>query len=753
MKIKKFKDWGFFYKIFSINLIGVLGLILLTVFYILPTMKDNLLKEKEKSIESIVEVAYHTINFYASEANNNSISVKDAQKAALKELSSLRYAGSEYFWVNDLEPRMVMHPIKPQLDGKSLKNFKDPNGKYLFDEMVDVAKKKGEGFVHYQWPKPGYTKSVDKISYVKLFKNWGWIVGSGIYVNDVNKEYASISTNVFIILFIFILASVLIVFYTAKRILKPINQLKDAADKIKSGKMDVNVEYESQDEIGKLASSFNTMTEKIILQIQYLNNIPAPVMVIDKDYDIEYMNKKGAEVLGKDQRNLIGEKCYNNFKTGDCQTENCALYKAMQNDRIYSRETLAHPNGKEIPVLYIGAPVKNKEGEIIGAFEQVTDITDLRDLQNYLTRSTKEMVRAMEFFEKGDLTIQVNPEKLDDDIGQLFNTFNKSVQNIKHMVQSVHEAIKDTVSSSSEISASVEQMAASSQEQSTQTSEVAAAIEEMTRTILETSKNISKSSDNAKKAGEIAITGGHVVDETVSRMKKISEVVTKAADTIKKLGQSSDQIGEIIQVIDDIADQTNLLALNAAIEAARAGEMGRGFAVVADEVRKLSERTTKATKEIASMIKQIQADTKGAVDSIEEGTQEVELGRDMVNKAGESLKEIISASSKVEDDVNQIAVASEEHSTTAEQISRTIESISNVTDQSSAAISEIAKSTEGLNNLTRNLEELASAFKISNSINTSKKFQKDKNTDKTHKSSEKSSSYIRHNGHLISEKD
>jgi len=753
MKIKKFKDWGFFYKILIVNLIGVLGVILISVFYILPVMKSNLLREKESTVKKVVEVAYHTISYYESQAESNKLSVEDAKKAAISEIENLRYGGNEYFWINDLEPKMIMHPMKPELDGQSLKDTKDPNGKYIFDDMVDVVKKDGEGFVNYQWPKPGYSKPIDKISFVKLFKKWGWVVGSGIYINDINEQYAAISTNVYIILLIFVVIAVLIIFYAAKRILKPIKQLKEASDKIITGDMNVNVDVESEDEIGKLARSFNLMTEKLALQVQYLDNIPAPVMVIDKDFNIQYMNKKGAEVLGKDQKNLIGEKCYNNFKTGDCQTENCALYKAMKNDRLYAQETISRPNGKELPILYVGAPVKNKEGKIIGAFEQVTDITNIRELQNYLTRSTKEMMRAMGYFEKGDLTIQIKPEKEDDDIGKLFDRFNKSVLNINHMIQAVHESIRDTVSSSTEISASAEQMAASSQEQSAQTSEVAAAIEEMTRTILETSKNIGKASDNAKKAGEIAVTGGNVVEETVSRMNKISEVVTKAADTIKKLGQSSDQIGEIIQVIDDIADQTNLLALNAAIEAARAGEMGRGFAVVADEVRKLSERTTKATKEIASTIKQIQSDTIGAVESIEEGTKEVDLGRDMVNKAGESLKEIIKASSKVEDDINQIAVASEEHSSTAEQISRTIEGISNVTNQSSQGISEIARGTESLSNLTHNLEELASAFKISDGINSSKKIQKDGNTDKTFNSSEKSSSYIRHNGHIISEKD
>jgi methyl-accepting chemotaxis protein len=165
-------------------------------------------------------------------------------------------------------------------------------------------------------------------------------------------------------------------------------------------------------------------------------------------------------------------------------------------------------------------------------------------------------------------------------------------------------------------------------------------------------------------------------------------------------------------VIDDIADQTNLLALNAAIEAARAGEQGRGFAVVADEVRKLAERTTKATKEIATMIKQIQKDTYDAVDSMNEGTKQVEKGKLLAERAGSSLKEIIVGAELVVDIVTQVAAASEEQSSASEQISKNIEGISSVTQESASGIQQIAHASEDLNRLTLNLQELVAQFKV-----------------------------------------
>jgi methyl-accepting chemotaxis protein len=206
--------------------------------------------------------------------------------------------------------------------------------------------------------------------------------------------------------------------------------------------------------------------------------------------------------------------------------------------------------------------------------------------------------------------------------------------------------------------------------------------------------------------------GGKVVDDTVDGMKRIASVVNKSADTVKELGKSSDQIGEIIGVIDDIADQTNLLALNAAIEAARAGDQGRGFAVVADEVRKLAERTTKATKEIAGMIKKIQSDTSGAVQSMEEGTQEVVRGIELADRAGASLREIVGVSQKVTDMVTQIAAASEEQSSASEQISKNVEAISKVTGETAQGTQQIARAAEDLNRLTENLQRLIGGFKV-----------------------------------------
>jgi len=365
---------------------------------------------------------------------------------------------------------------------------------------------------------------------------------------------------------------------------------------------------------------------------------------------------------------------------------------------------------------YMVDNIKNMNRQLLEEKKSVEEkvvvaVKDVEEQRVYLSSSVNKILEEMKRFAGGDLTVSLNADK-DDEIGKLFNGFNLAVDNIRNALSSVAEAIEATASASNQISSSTEEMAAGAQEQSSQTMEVASSIEEITKTILESSKNAITASEAATNAGQIAQDGGKIVNETIEGMNRISEVVKKSANTVEVLGKSSDQIGEIVQVINDIADQTNLLALNAAIEAARAGEQGRGFAVVADEVRKLAERTSKATKEIATMISQIQKETKGAVLAMQEGTREVERGKELANKAGDSLKQIILGSQKVVDMVTQVADTSEEQSTAAEKISKSVEGINNVTQESTAGIQQVARASEDLSRLTTNLQSLIAGFKL-----------------------------------------
>ncbi len=342
----------------------------------------------------------------------------------------------------------------------------------------------------------------------------------------------------------------------------------------------------------------------------------------------------------------------------------------------------------------------------IDSSDEIGKLADsFRNLVDYM----KTLEAAATKIAANNLTVRLEPKCNRDALGNAFKTM---TNNLSTMIKELTDNATQLVSASTEIASSSEQMARGSSEQTSQTAQVSSAVEEMTATIVESSKNAGEASGMAREAATAATEGTRVVSQTIEGMNKIAKVVQDSASTIQALSKSSDQIGEIIGVIDDIADQTNLLALNAAIEAARAGEQGRGFAVVADEVRKLAERTTKATKEITDMIKGIQADTKGAVVSMEQGIQEVDSGRQLADKAGESLNAILGFSQRVQDMIQQIASAAEQQSAASEQIARNVESIANVTKENAAGIEQSASAAEQLNRQAEGLQTMVSKFQI-----------------------------------------
>ena len=195
-------------------------------------------------------------------------------------------------------------------------------------------------------------------------------------------------------------------------------------------------------------------------------------------------------------------------------------------------------------------------------------------------------------------------------------------------------------------------------------------------------------------------------------MNEIAEAVGRAASTVRELGSRAEQIGAVIEVINDIADQTNLLALNAAIEAARAGEHGRGFAVVADEVRKLADRTMKATDEISTSIEAIQADTRGAVDQMETGNKSVEHGMGLANEAGEALRTIMAGSQQVLEVIEQIASATEQQASAAEEISHSVEGIRSVAQEANQGVDQAAHAAADLSRKSEDLQEMIRQFKL-----------------------------------------
>jgi methyl-accepting chemotaxis protein len=313
---------------------------------------------------------------------------------------------------------------------------------------------------------------------------------------------------------------------------------------------------------------------------------------------------------------------------------------------------------------------------------------------------------------EGDLTKRVPVGKGSDEISGLARDFNLFIQKMHGAVSLVNQATNRLASSTIALASTADNVVRAAEGQESRAVQSASAIEEMTMTAGEVARNSTEAARIAQETAETARCGQEVMTQTVTGMQQVSEAVVQAATIITTLGRSSDQIGAIVRVIEDIADQTNLLALNAAIEAARAGEQGRGFAVVADEVRKLAERTTKATKEIGDMIRQIQQDTKSAVASMDQGTTQVGQGVELANKTGEALSRIHSMINSTAGMIQQIASAAEEQSTATRQIAGDLEVMSRTTRQTTGGIAESAHACHELSTLANDLQRTVSAFKV-----------------------------------------
>ena len=259
-----------------------------------------------------------------------------------------------------------------------------------------------------------------------------------------------------------------------------------------------------------------------------------------------------------------------------------------------------------------------------------------------ISRPIESLVSTLEIMAsgEGDLSMRMKADR-EDETGRLADAFNRFLDNLRNIISSVSSSTMQVSSASSRLYTTADSITGNSGEVASQAQSVATAVEEMAATSGNIAQSCALAYDTANNALDTARRGSDVVNQAVSSIQAIAIRVQETAKTVESLGSRSDQIGQIIGTIEDIADQTNLLALNAAIEAARAGEMGRGFAVVADEVRALAERTTKATREIAEMIKVIQQETGVAVLAMEAGVAEVERGTAEAAKSGEALQEIL----------------------------------------------------------------------------------------------------------------
>jgi twitching motility protein PilJ len=329
--------------------------------------------------------------------------------------------------------------------------------------------------------------------------------------------------------------------------------------------------------------------------------------------------------------------------------------------------------------------------------------------QESLQRSITDLLNTINLVARGDLTIR--GKVTSDALGNVVDSVNFMLDNFTKVLERVRKAAIDVSTSANQILEAADDMTEGATQQDQEITNTSSAVEELTVSMKQVSNNAEASAEAARRALDAAEQGNRAVRDTLEGMQRIRASVQATAKKIKSLGDRSLEISEIINVINDITEQTNLLALNAAIEAARAGEAGRGFAVVADEVRKLAEHSRSATKDIAALIKAIQAETNEAVVVMEEGTREVEVGTGLADQAGKALEAISSVVRQSAELVQEISLASKQQVRGTEGVANAMQIISGITRETTQGARQTASTVGHMVRLSEQLNDALAQFR------------------------------------------
>jgi methyl-accepting chemotaxis protein len=593
---------------------------------------------------------------------------------------------------------MVMHPIKPELDGKDLSGFADPSGKKLFVAFVDVAKSSGSGFVDYLWPKPGLDKPVPKISYVKRFEAWDWVVGSGIYVDDVDAAFYAHLTQEAVKAAIAVIIIAMLGWFITRSVVRPVTRAVAVADQIAAGNLNNEIHANGKDEVSQLLRAMARMQsvirEYVGAQAQMKREHDAGMIGFRVDATKFQGSYRDMAELGNE---LVAGHIAVKMRVVDVVTRYAAGDLSIDLDRLpgeKARITEAVDAVKaslmaindQIQTLASAASrgdfsVRGDESKFDHDFRKM--VHSLNELMQVSDAGLSDVARVLGAMAQGDLTQRIEGH-YQGRFGELKDATNRTAQSLSQIVTQIREGTESITTASKEIAQGNGDLSGRTESQASSLEETASSMEELTSTVKQNAENARQANQLAIGAAEVAVKGGQVVEQVVATMGSIDA--------------SSKKIVDIIAVIDGIAFQTNILALNAAVEAARAGEQGRGFAVVATEVRSLAQRSAGAAKEIKSLI----ADS---VDKVGAGTK-------LVDQAGATMREVVESIKRVTDIVAEITVASQEQSSGIEQVNQAVAQMDETTQQNAALVEEAAAAAESLQEQAGALRRSVATFRV-----------------------------------------
>ena len=333
-------------------------------------------------------------------------------------------------------------------------------------------------------------------------------------------------------------------------------------------------------------------------------------------------------------------------------------------------------------------------------------------LNRILANPLKEITRIAERVASRDLTVSISSDNRRDEVGLLGQTFRRMVENLREVTREIREGVNVLASSASEILASTTQVASGAAETATAVSQTTSTVEEVKQTSQVASQKAKYVSETAQKSGQVSQTGRKAVEDTVAVMNRIREQVDSIAESIVRLSEQSQAIGEIIATVNDLAEQSNLLAVNAAIEAAKAGEQGKGFAVVAQEVKSLAVQSKQATAQVRAILGDIQKATSAAVMATEQGSKAVEGGVKQSTETGESIRLLADSITEAAQAAAQIAASAQQQLVGMDQVALAMENIKQASAQNVASTKQAETAAQNLHALGQKLKQLVEQYQV-----------------------------------------
>ncbi|WP_028840052.1 methyl-accepting chemotaxis protein [Thermomonas fusca] len=685
-------------KLILLTLISAIGVIAVAVTAARFQYLD-VNNTRKIALDIRVQLASSVLTHYQQLAESGQLPLKDAQQQALAALATMHTDDNDnYFYVLDTGNRMLMHPLRKDLIGQDLKDYRTDHGDRLFyDQLASV--RNGDGFTTYHWAKPGHgDEPVLKMAYARLFQPWNWVVATGVYMDDVQAQawrFTGVMTVAGGILVVLVFA---LGWLIGQRIVVPLRKATSVADAIAHGKLDNAIVQTSRDECGQLLGSMRGMQDRIQAVLAAQHEMASRHEAGEISYRMDaasFPGDYGAMVAGTNQ--LVGDHIGVKM-----QVISLAQRYAIGD---LSQDMPQLP-GEKAEITETMAAIKRNLGAISQGIRQLSDAAaqgdfsqrgdagsyqyDFREIMLSLNRLMEttddnlgEISGLLQAIARGDLTA-----RMDGDFQGVFarmrDDANATVAQLTGIVSGIQQAAGNINAAASEIAAGNEDLSRRTEQQAASLEETAASMEELTSTVKQNADNARQANQLAQGAAGVAAQGGQVVEQVVTTMGAIEA--------------SSKKISDIISVIDGIAFQTNILALNAAVEAARAGEQGRGFAVVAGEVRALAQRSAGAAKEIKQLI--------------EESVGKVTDGSVLVRQAGSTMHELVTSVQRVTDIMADISAASQEQSTGIEQVNRTVTQMDETTQQNAALVEEATAAARSMEEQARQLSAAVAVFRL-----------------------------------------